>query len=110
MPVAIQTCARPDKGRETPLSDLHQTPLTDLHKAQGAKMTGFAGYEMPLQYGLGVMGEHKHTRAAAGLFASRQNAPARSDERGQVTHGEVAESLVQAGTRDFECGGSPQWR
>ncbi|MEO1139602.1 MAG: glycine cleavage system aminomethyltransferase GcvT [Pseudomonadota bacterium] len=50
------------------MSDLHQTPLTALHKARGAKITGFAGYEMPLQYGLGVMGEHLHTRAAAGLF------------------------------------------
>ncbi|MEL7257735.1 MAG: glycine cleavage system aminomethyltransferase GcvT, partial [Pseudomonadota bacterium] len=31
-------------------------------------MTGFAGYDMPLQFGLGVMKEHLHTRAQAGLF------------------------------------------
>ena len=31
-------------------------------------MVPFAGYEMPVQYGLGVMKEHLHTRAAAGLF------------------------------------------
>ena len=31
-------------------------------------MVAFAGYEMPVQYGPGVMKEHLHTRAAAGLF------------------------------------------
>jgi len=31
-------------------------------------MTAFAGYDMPLQYANGVMKEHLHTRAAAGLF------------------------------------------
>lgn len=50
------------------LTDLLQTPLTGLHEALGAKMTGFAGYAMPLQYANGVMAEHRWTRAAAGLF------------------------------------------
>lgn len=50
------------------MDDLRETPLTGLHKALGAKMTGFAGYEMPLQYERGVMGEHLHTRQKAGLF------------------------------------------
>lgn len=31
-------------------------------------MVPFAGYEMPLQYPTGLMGEHLHTRQAAGLF------------------------------------------
>ncbi len=31
-------------------------------------MVPFAGYEMPLHYGLGVLKEHLHTRAAVGLF------------------------------------------
>jgi aminomethyltransferase len=31
-------------------------------------MVPFAGYDMPVQYPLGVMKEHLHTRAAAGLF------------------------------------------
>ena len=31
-------------------------------------MVEFAGYSMPVQYPLGVLGEHKHTRAKAGLF------------------------------------------
>ena len=47
---------------------LRQTPLTDLHKELGAKMVPFAGYEMPVQFSLGVMKEHLHTREKAGLF------------------------------------------
>jgi glycine cleavage system T protein (aminomethyltransferase) len=31
-------------------------------------MAGFAGYDMPIQYPMGVMQEHLHTRANAGLF------------------------------------------
>lgn len=31
-------------------------------------MAPFAGFSMPLHYALGILGEHKHTRAAAGLF------------------------------------------
>lgn len=47
---------------------LRKTPLYDLHVELGAKMVSFAGYEMPVQFPLGVMKEHLHTRAAAGLF------------------------------------------
>src|ERR1700752_4613056 len=44
------------------------TPLHGLHLARGGKMVPFAGYEMPVQYTAGVLKEHLHTRAAAGLF------------------------------------------
>jgi len=47
---------------------LKQTPLHDLHVRSGAKMTAFAGYDMPVQFPAGVLKEHLHTRAAAGLF------------------------------------------
>ncbi|MBB2201380.1 glycine cleavage system aminomethyltransferase GcvT [Gluconacetobacter tumulisoli] len=47
---------------------LMRTPLHDLHLSLGARMVPFAGYEMPVQYRAGVMAEHQHTRAAAGLF------------------------------------------
>ncbi len=47
---------------------LHTTPLNDLHIARGARMVPFAGYSMPVQFPLGVLGEHLHTRAQAGLF------------------------------------------
>ncbi len=50
------------------MSSLLQTPLHALHVELGAKMVPFAGYDMPVQYPTGVMAEHKHTRAAAGLF------------------------------------------
>jgi aminomethyltransferase len=45
-----------------------QTPLHALHLARGAKMVPFAGYDMPVQYGTGVLREHLHTRSRAGLF------------------------------------------
>ena len=48
--------------------DLIQTPLDGLHRELGARMVPFAGYSMPVSYPLGVMKEHQHTRAAAGLF------------------------------------------
>jgi aminomethyltransferase len=47
---------------------LSRTPLFDLHVSLGARMVPFAGYEMPVQYPLGVMKEHLHTRSHAGLF------------------------------------------
>lgn len=50
------------------MPDSKRTPLYDLHVARGAKMVPFAGYEMPVQYGLGVMKEHLWTRENAGLF------------------------------------------
>ncbi|MGY6703444.1 glycine cleavage system aminomethyltransferase GcvT [Roseinatronobacter sp.] len=49
-------------------TDLRRTPLHALHLELGAKMVPFAGYDMPVQYPLGVMGEHLHCRAKAGLF------------------------------------------
>ena len=50
------------------MSDLLRTPLHDLHISLGAKMVEFAGYSMPVQYPMGVMQEHTHTREKAGLF------------------------------------------
>jgi glycine cleavage system T protein (aminomethyltransferase) len=47
---------------------LARTPLYALHKSLGAKLVPFAGYEMPVQYPTGIIAEHLHTRAKAGLF------------------------------------------
>ena len=47
---------------------LLKTPLHALHIELGARMVPFAGYDMPVQYPLGVMKEHQHTREQAGLF------------------------------------------
>lgn len=49
-------------------TEIKTTPLNALHRELGAKMVPFAGYEMPVQYPLGVLKEHTHTRNAAGLF------------------------------------------
>lgn len=45
-----------------------KTSLYELHVELGAKMVPFAGYDMPVQYPMGVMGEHTHTREKSGLF------------------------------------------
>ena len=49
-------------------NELLKTPLHALHTELGARMVPFAGYSMPVQYPAGLMAEHHHTRAAAGLF------------------------------------------
>lgn len=48
--------------------NLRRLPLHGIHLRLGARMVPFAGWEMPVQYPAGVMKEHLHTRAAAGLF------------------------------------------
>jgi aminomethyltransferase len=50
------------------MNALKRTPLHDLHVELGARMVPFAGYDMPVQYPLGVKKEHEHTRTACGLF------------------------------------------
>lgn len=45
-----------------------ETPLTAMHLSLGAKMVSFAGYTMPISYPSGIIAEHHHTRAQAGLF------------------------------------------
>lgn len=50
------------------MSALLTTPLHALHTELGAKLVPFAGHEMPVQYPLGVLKEHLHTRSQAGLF------------------------------------------
>src|ERR1700745_877993 len=53
---------------DTESSELKRVPLHDLHVSCGGKIVPFAGYAMPVQYAAGVLKEHLHTRAAAGLF------------------------------------------
>ena len=49
-------------------SALKRTALYHMHVSLGARMVPFAGYDMPVQYPTGIIKEHLHTRAAAGLF------------------------------------------
>ena len=44
------------------------SPLDAEHRALGARMTDFAGWEMPLSYTDGTLAEHRACRAAAVAF------------------------------------------
>lgn len=50
------------------IGSLKRLALDALHRELGARMGGFAGYDMPIQYPAGLKAEHLHTRAEAGLF------------------------------------------
>jgi aminomethyltransferase len=51
-----------------PKTPVRRLPLHGLHSELGASFIPFAGYEMPVNYALGVLKEHLHTRAAASFF------------------------------------------
>lgn len=59
------TEALEDRAKPTPP---RRTPLYEQHLALGAKMTDFAGWDMPLMYPGGVIAEHLATRRQAGIF------------------------------------------
>ena len=46
---------------------LRESPLADRHRGLGAKLTTFAGWEMPLDYG-SVVAEHDAVRTTCGVF------------------------------------------
>src|ERR1700733_522725 len=81
--------ALPDDPTPAPLLT---TPLDAWHRRNGARMVPFAGYAMPVQYDFigelaarckgGVMAEHLHTRAHAGLFDVSHMGQARLIGRG----------------------------
>ena len=50
------------------MNKLNRTALYNLHRSLGAKSIPFAGYEMPVNYPLGIMKEHLYCRKSAGLF------------------------------------------
>ena len=45
-----------------------RTPLYDEHVNLGARMVEFGGWMMPVQYGKGIIEEHKNVRANVGIF------------------------------------------
>ena len=49
------------------MTPLLRTPLYTLLKGQGARMTAFSGWEMPVQFG-GIRQEHQAVRENAGAF------------------------------------------
>ncbi len=48
--------------------ELRRTVLWDRHRRDGAKMVGFAGWEMPVHYPAGQLAEHAAVRGNAGIF------------------------------------------
>jgi aminomethyltransferase len=86
--------------------NLKTTPLHSLHVELGARMTAFAGYEMPLQYQLGLLREHLHTREAAGLFdVSHMGQIALYPRSGQVVDAALAlEHLIPSDIVSLEPG------
>jgi aminomethyltransferase len=50
------------------MTQIHQTIYYEQHVALGAQMVEFAGWNMPLQYGGGIIQEHLTTRKKIGLF------------------------------------------
>ncbi|MGN0187095.1 MAG: glycine cleavage system aminomethyltransferase GcvT [Paludibacteraceae bacterium] len=47
---------------------MKKTPFTDIHIALGAKMSEFAGYNMPIEYGTGIIDEHMTVINNVGVF------------------------------------------
>ena len=45
-----------------------QTAFHAIHVAAGAKMVSFAGFEMPIQYPVGILAEHRIVRNGVGVF------------------------------------------
>jgi len=87
--------------------DLRKTPLHALHVELGGKMVAFAGYDMPVNYPAGILKEHLHTRASAGLFDV--------SHMGQRTltgpdHATVARSLEAITPGDFQSLGTGRMR
>lgn len=50
------------------MEKLKKTPLNEAHRRLGGKMVDFGGWDMPVQYPAGVIGEHLRTREHCGLF------------------------------------------
>jgi aminomethyltransferase len=48
--------------------NLKRTALNSWHKTHGGQMVEFAGWEMPVAYGRGILEEHLSTRRYGGLF------------------------------------------
>jgi aminomethyltransferase len=83
---------------------LRRTPLYDTHVASGAKMVPFAGYEMPVQYPLGVLKEHLWTREKAGLFDVSHMGICRLHGPDHATTARALEALLPADILNLKPG------
>ncbi len=83
------------------MSNLKKTPLFDHHLALNAKMVSFAGYQMPVQYPLGIIKEHLHCRSQAGFFdiSHMGQCLVKADDMA-----EQLDSLVPSNIKSLTCG------
>jgi glycine cleavage system T protein (aminomethyltransferase) len=79
---------------------LDKLPLDAWHRARGARMVGFAGYEMPIQYE-GILAEHEWTRSHAGLFDVSHMGQLIVEGAGAV---EALEALLPADVKSLKPG------
>ena len=88
------------------MSELLQTRLYDKHVALGAKMVPFAGYDMPVQYPMGIKSEHLHTREKCGLFDVSHMGQCfiMADDGSFETAAKALEQLVPADIQSLEPG------
>lgn len=84
------------------VTELKQTPLHDLHLELGARMVPFAGFEMPLRYGAGIIAEHTHTRGKAGLFDVSHMGQANLIGPDHATTALALESLTPSGFAELD--------
>jgi aminomethyltransferase len=82
-----------------------KTPLHALHVELGARMSPFAGYDMPIQYRSGVLAEHLHTRKAAGLFDVSHMGQALIEGGDHAAVASFLESLCPADLLNLKPGG-----
>ena len=94
------------RAESVPMSDLLKTKLHTKHIALGAKMVPFAGYDMPVQYPMGVLKEHLHTREKVGLFDVSHMGQCfiTADDGTFEAAAKALETLVPASIQDLEPG------
>jgi hypothetical protein len=68
MPGRAMTGGPGRRGDMDGTDNLKHLPLRALHEELGGSFVPFAGWEMPVRYGPGVMAEHLWCREKAGLF------------------------------------------
>ena len=83
---------------------LLKTPLHARHVAAGARMVPFAGYDMPVQYPLGILKEHLWTRENAGLFDVSHMGQAWLAGPDHATTAQALETLVPADMLNLKPG------
>lgn len=49
-------------------TEIKKTCLNERHRALGATMVEFGGFDMPIEYTTGIVGEHQAVRNAVGVF------------------------------------------